>query len=127
MKRIATALISLLLTGCPMGDRVPHYSQADAVVVNDKVCIFIKAENLIVQDKLLRVSIMKAGDEKNSYEKQFYSPDSNVGLKAGGCITGISEFNYQTGFSYDINIQTSGNNYQTSFILWKYGNRLMLK
>lgn len=127
MKNITVILISLLLTGCPMGDRVPQHAQVDAVVVNDKVCIFVTAENLVAEEQLLRVSIMKAGDEKNSYEKQFYSPVNHPTLKAGACIVGISEFNYEAGYSYNISIQTPANNYQTSFILWKYGNELMLK
>ncbi|MGB7802454.1 putative T6SS immunity periplasmic lipoprotein [Buttiauxella sp.] len=127
MKNIAVILISILLAGCPMGDRSPKYAQADAVVVNDKVCVFIKKENLVAQEKLLRVSIMKAGDEKMSYEKQFYSPVISIDLKSGECILGLSDFNYETGYSYDINIQTSHNNYQTGFILWKYGQSLKLK
>lgn len=51
--------------------------------MNDKVCIFVTAENLVAEEQLLRVSIMKAGDEKNSYEKQFYSPVNHPTLKAG--------------------------------------------
>jgi len=127
MKNIVVILISMLLAGCPMGDKLPKYSQADAVVVNDKICVFIKKENLVAQEKLLRVSIVKAGDEKMSYERQFYSPVISVDLKSGECINSLSGFNYETGYSYDISVQTPHNNYQTSFILWKYGKSLKLK
>ncbi|MGK7286659.1 putative T6SS immunity periplasmic lipoprotein [Buttiauxella agrestis] len=127
MKNIIVVLAVLLLTGCPMGDRAPEYAQADAVVVNDKICVYIKSEKLVSEEKILRISVMKAGDDKNSYEKQFYSPVLNVTLKAGECIAGVSDFNYEPGHSYDINIQTPLNNYQTSFIVWINGKRLMLK
>lgn len=127
MNKYLIVLLVFFLTGCPMGDRGPQYLPLDTVVVNNKICVFVKKDNLAEQERLLRVSVRKSGQDNNVYEKTFYHSELTTELKANECITGVSDFAYEPGSSYDINVQTPHNSYQTSFIVWMYGQNMMLK
>lgn len=110
MKKCLFIIIPVLLSGCPMGDKINRHP-AQSKIMNGKVCIFVDQKDIVKNENILRVQIWKVGGEDYVYEKSYAA--SPVPLEAGKCIPEIDEFDFVPGTDYTVTVQTPLNPYET--------------
>ncbi|HIE3987859.1 hypothetical protein QTO19_17340 [Serratia marcescens] len=123
MRKYFLLILSLLVSGCPMGDRV-YWDPAQATVAGNKICVFVGENDLRKDESILKVRIWKIGNDSYVYEKSYVS--NPVRIEAGKCIPDIGDFNFIPGGGYSISVSTPLHTYMTDFIVWKSGEEVML-
>lgn len=121
MIKLMHVFIILSLSGC-----YSHYSymhSADVMVKNERICVFINEGQLIKNENIARVKIMEYG--KPEYLLNDETHLEKV-LQADWCLSEFNNYDFNVGRSYSVAVETKKNIYRARFIVWKYGEKLMV-
>lgn len=94
MRKIFLLLLPLLISGCPMGDKV-NLHPAQATIVGKKVCVFVDTNDMVREESILKVGIWRYGNDHYVYEKSY--ANTPVALKPGKCVPGVDEYDFIPG------------------------------
>ncbi len=107
-----------------MGDRVNLYP-AQSGIVNGRICVFIKAADIVKDENILRVAIWSYSESRYVYEKSYaIAPQP---LEAGKCIPGVGEFKFIPAEDYGVVVETPLHAYEARFSVLQQGERIVLK
>jgi len=119
--RLIHIFVMFSLSGC-----YSHYSymhSADVMVKNERICVFINGGQLIKNENIARVNVMEYG--KPEY---LLNDETHLGkvLQADWCLSEFNNYDFSVGRSYSVTVETKNNIYRARFIVWKYGEKLMV-
>lgn len=118
MKCFFVIIVSFLLTGCILPHKSPH-SAASAFVLNDKICVYVSANDLVLPEKILSITINEYGQQQDLFTKSYVGFNKGTDLVADQCIQDLSSFPYEIGKGYIVLIKTPLHSYKARFIVWK--------
>ncbi|ELQ6150914.1 putative T6SS immunity periplasmic lipoprotein [Cronobacter turicensis] len=110
MKKTVIPLFVFLLTGCPLGDRVP-FLPAEVNLVDEQLCVAVDEEIVPAPEKILRVRIWSYEAQKEVYTKNLAY--STLMLDAHRCAQALEGFHFVEGKTYSVSVDTSSHHYVT--------------
>lgn len=98
---------------------------AKSTAVGSKICVFVDRNDMEREASILKVAIWKYGNDDYVYEKSY--ANTPIALEPGKCVPGVDEYDFIPGKGYSVIVSTPLHPYEAGFIVWKWGEEVMLE
>lgn len=126
MKCLCILFLTFVLTGCIFPHKLP-YSTASVFVNDDKICVSVLEKDLILQEKILSITVYEYGQKHELFTKSYLNSNNSINLISGQCIKDLYSFSYEIGKGYTVLIRTPLHLYESKFIVWNALGKVAIK